>query len=183
MKTVSYWCIKYNEKKSNMMYFGKDFNSFSCAPITLNGGALEFVQEIKYLGVTVTSERLFSCSARKPRCSFYRSSNSILNVIRCPNTDVQMKLLYSICVPNLTYACEVVSYNDNDMKSLHTAANDAIRKIFGYNRWESIRSLRESRGYSSITEIFAYRKRNFERNLSSIGNSLIAHLSEILIDY
>ena len=94
-----------------------------------------------------------------------------------------MKLLYSICVPNLTYACEVVSYNDNDMKSLHTAANDAIRKIFGYNRWESIRSLRESRGYSSITEIFAYRKRNFERNLSSIGNSLIAHLSEILIDY
>ena len=166
-----------------MMYFGKDFNSFSCAPMTLNGGALEFVSEMKYLGVVVISGRLFSCSAKKPRCSFYRSSNSILNVIRCPSTDVQMKLLYSICVPNLTYACEVVSYNDSDMRSLHTAANDAIRKIFGYNRWESIRSLRESHGYSSITEIFAHRKSNFEQHLSRIGNPLITRLSKITIDY
>ena len=98
------WCIKYNEKKSKIMYFGRNFDSFSCSPMTLNGGALEFVHEIKYLGVTVTSERMFSCSAKRPRCAFYRSSNSILNVIRCPRVEVQMKLLYSICIPNLTYA-------------------------------------------------------------------------------
>ena len=179
---ADYWCIKYNEKKSKMMYFGRDFNSYSCTPMTLNGGALEFVHEIKYLGVMVTSERFFSCSAKKPRCAFYRSSNSILNVIRCPRTAVQMKLLYSICVPNLTYACEVVSYSDKDMKSLHTAANDAIRKIVGYNRWESIRSLRESHGYDSITEIFANRRSKFEKHLSRIGNSFITRLSNIPID-
>ena len=154
-------------------------DSFSCAPLTLNGGALEFVTEMKYLGIIVTTERSFSCSVKKARCAFYRSSNSILNVIRCPRTEVQMKLLYSICIPNLTYACEVVSYKDKEMRSLHTAANDAIRKIFGYNRWESIRSLRESCGYLSITEIFANRKLIFEQHLSQIGNSLITRLSHI----
>ena len=179
-KYAQYWCIKYNENKSKMMYFGKDFHSFSCAPLTLNGGVLEFVQEMKYLGVIVTSERGFSCSVKKARCAFYRSSNSILNVIRCPKTEVQMKLLYSICIPNLTYACEVVSYKDNEMKSLHTAANDAIRRIFGYNRWESIRSLRDSKGYSSITVIFANRKQIFEKNLSQIGNSFITRLAHFI---
>ena len=150
-KYADYWCIKYNENKSKMMYFGKDFDSYSCVPITLNGGALEFVHKIRYLGVIIKSDRNFSCSAKKPRSAYCRSSNSILNVIRSPNVDVQMKLLYSICIPNLTYACEVVSYDDNDMRSLHVAANDAIRKIFGYDRWQSIRTLRDSRGYSSVT--------------------------------
>ncbi len=176
---ANYWCIKYNENKTKMMYFGKDFNSFSCAPLTLNSRPLDFVQEMKYLGVIVTTERSFSCSANKARCAFYRSSNAILNVIRCPRTEVQMKLLYSICIPNITYACEVVSYKDKEMSSLHIAANDAIRKIFGYNRWESIRELRLSHGYLSITEIFANRKLVFEQQLSQIGNSLITRLSLI----
>ena len=34
------WCIKYNERKSKLMYFGKKFDSFSCASITLNDVSL-----------------------------------------------------------------------------------------------------------------------------------------------
>ena len=174
---ADYWCIRYNETKTKMMFFGKDYDSFSCAPLTLNDGILEFVREIKYLGVIITAERNFFCSPKKARGAFYRSSNSILNVVRCPSITVQMKLLYSICVPNLTYACDVVSYSASDMTSLHVAANDAIRKIFGYNRWESISSLRSSYGYSSVTEIFAQRKLMFEKRLTQIGNAFLSRLS------
>ena len=88
-----------------------------------------------------------------------------------------MKLLYSICVPNITYACDVVDYGNNDMQSLHVAVNDAIRKIVGYNRWESVKAIRESYGYLSVTEIFAKRKSTFEGQLSLIGNSLLSSLS------
>ena len=45
------WCIKYNDRKSKLMYFGKKFDSFSCSSITLNNAPLEFVSEWKYLGV------------------------------------------------------------------------------------------------------------------------------------
>ena len=150
---------------------------FSCAPLTLNDGLLEFVCEMKYLGVIITAGRSFFCSPKKARGAFYRSSNSILNVVRSPSEPVQMNLLYSICIPNLTYACDVVCYSASDLSSLHVAANDAIRKIFRYNRWESIAFLRNSFGYSSITEIFARRRMMFEQRLTQIGNAFLSRLS------
>ena len=161
------------------MYFGDDFNSITCSPLSLNGKDLEFVKEWKYLGVMVKSDKLFCTSVLKPRCAFYRSANSILNVLNKPSEDVQMKLLYSICVPCATYACDVIDYSNKDKQSLHVALNDAIREIFGYDRWQSIKDIRESFGYQSITEIFAKSKTNFERSLPSIGNSVLTFLQKL----
>ena len=169
----------YNEKKLKLMYFGKKFETFTCLPIFLNGVKLDFVNEWKYLGVLLKSDPKFSCSSKKSRCAFYRSSNSILSVLSGPSEVVQMKLLYNICVPIVTNACEVTSYSGKEMESLHVAVNDAIRRIFSYNRWESIKTLRESFGYLSVTEIFAKRKRNFEFKLPYIGNALLTFLHQL----
>ena len=171
------WCILYNERKTKLMYFGKGFESFSCAPIHLNGVSLEFVQEWKYLGVLLTSGKTFTCSSKKSRCSFFRSTNSILSVLRGPSDVVQMKLLYSVCVPIITYASDVVIFPHKEMESLHVAVNDAIRRIFSYQRWESIKDLRKSFGYLSITELFTRRKKNFETRLPQIGNATLSFLS------
>ena len=97
----------------------------------------------------------FLCSAEKSRSAFFRSANSILRVAGKPSEAVLMKLLYSVCVPNVTYACEVTDFKRKDIEALHVAVNDSIRRIFSYNRWESIKDLRESMGYQSITQIFA----------------------------
>ena len=173
------WCIKYNERKSKLMYFGKKFDSFSCASITLNDVSLEFVSEWKYLGVLLKSDARFTCSAKKCRNAFYRSSNSIINTLHGPSELVQMKLLYSFCVPIITYASDVVIFHNKEMESLHVAVNDAIRKIFSYNRWESIKVLRESLGYLSVTEIFAKRKKSFESKFTQVGNRAFLFLYTI----
>ena len=173
------WCIKYNERKSKLMYFGKKFDSFTCASISLNDVSLEFVSEWKYLGVLLQSDVRFSCSAKKCRGAFFRSSNSISNSLHGPSELVQMKLLYSICVPIITYASDVVTFHSKEMESLHVAVNDAIRKIFTYNRWESIKVLRESLGYLSVTEIFAKRKKSFESNFSRVGNQTLLFLYKL----
>ena len=175
---AKYWCIRYNETKTKAMYFGKGFKHFSCQPLLLNSKPIEFVPEWKYLGVTIVAEKEFLCSVKKIRANFYRSSNSILNVLKRPSEPVLMKLLYSISVPNVTYACEVSNYHYREKESLHVAVNDAIRRIFSYNRWESIRSLRTSLGYLSVTEIFAKRKASFESNLSNSENSVLRALSD-----
>ena len=122
----------------------------------------------------VKSDKNFSVSVRKPLSAFYRSSNSILNVLNGQSEDVQMKL-----IPCLTYACNVIDYSGKDKQSLHVALNDAIRKIFGYNRWQSIKDIRESFGFLSVTEIFAKRKSNFELSLPHTGNSLLTFLLKI----
>ena len=161
------------------MYFGKNFKLFSGVPLFLNRKPLSFVSEWKYLGVTLVTENGFYCSATGPRSSFYRSSNSILRVLKKPSEQVLLYLLYSICVPNITYACEVVSYSYKEKNSLHVAVNDAVRRIFSYNRWESIKVLRNSFGYLSVTEIFTKRKTCFDQNLCRVGNSLLIKLSQI----
>ena len=127
---AKYWCIRYNETKTKAMYFGKGFKHFSCQPLLLNSKPIEFVPEWKYLGVTIVAEKEFLCSVKKIRANFYRSSNSILNVLKRPSEPVLMKLLYSISVPNVTYACEVSNYHYREKESLHVAVNDAIRRIF-----------------------------------------------------
>ena len=123
--------------------------------------------------ISVITEKEFYCSVKKVRANFYRSSNSILNVLKRPSE------LVLICVPNLTYACEVANYYHKEKESLHVAVNDAIRRIFSYNCWESIRTLRSSLGYLSVTEIFAKRKANFEHGLLAIENSILCNLSTL----
>ena len=113
--------------------------------------------------------------------SFYCSANTILNVLNKPSEQVLMKLLYSSCVPILTYGCEVKRHTGREMTSLDVALNDCIRKIFGYHRWESTRELRKSLGYESVTEIFAKRSSRFMNGLSRTGNAVLIQLKSLSI--
>ena len=67
-------------------------------------------------------------------------------------TDIGLALtVYANCVPTLSYACAVKEYSARELMDCNTAVNDAIRKIFSFNRWESVRSLRKDLGFMSIT--------------------------------
>ena len=90
-----------------------------------------------------------------------------------------MNLLFSNCVPILSYGAETVEFSNSEMRECNTAINDAIRKIYSYHRWESTRLLRQSAGFPSIYEIFARRSRNFlngnHGNRNVVVSKLTAH--------
>ena len=92
-----------------------------------------------------------------------------------------MNLMYTNCVPILTYACEVKSYTSREMTRFDVALNDCIRKIFTFNRWESTRELRRSFGYDSILEIYAKRQRNFFSCLRLTGNPVLVKLRSLTL--
>ena len=158
------------------MFFGKSYASFSGCSLFLNGKKLDFVQQWKYLGITITTGVSFSCTSQKSLNTFYRSANSVLNVTKRPSECILMKILYDISVPHLTFACDVIDFPAKEMNRLHVALNDAIRKIFTFSRWESVKCLRESFGYLSITEIFSKRKRSFFHKIPRMGNLLLSTL-------
>ena len=181
----SEFCLTFNVKKSKVLFFGKTSNQI--CDLMLDGKPLEFVNQWKYLGVTVTAGPSLSFSARPALASFYRAVNSILSVLRKPDELVLMNLLYSNCVPILSYGAEVVEFSNSDMRDCNTAINDAIRKIYSYNRWESTRFLRETLGFPSIYEIFRRRSHSFiTGNLRSsndtIQRSTVIFLSERIED-
>ena len=98
------------------------------------GKSLTTVDRCKYLGVTVLAGKTFTVSEspflRKFRCSI----NTLLNVQQLSSEQILMKLSFTVCVPNLTYACDAFSYNVRQINAMTVALNDSIRHIFSYNR-------------------------------------------------
>ena len=128
--------------KSKTLLFGPSLNT-SIQPLILNGATIDFVENWKYLGTTVVSGKNLCFSSHDDLRSFYRSTNSVLSFLKSPNELVLMHLLYSICVPALTYAADVKVFSSAEMNSCNVALNNAIRRIISFQRWESTRSLRQ----------------------------------------
>ena len=147
------------------MFFGKNVTE---PKFTMYGNSLSYVTQYKYLGVIVVAGKHFSTSHLNPLIKFRSAANTVLNAHSKPSEHVLMKLLYSTCVPMLTYACETVSYSTKQFHSFNVALND--RRIFGYNRWESVHFLRLTLGYPSITDIFYRRNEQFLKDILHIGN-------------
>ena len=177
------WCVTYNPTKTKVMLFGSAYqpsNNTTIFPLYLNNSPIDFTDENKYLGIYVIAGKRFSSSSRKPLASFYGTANTILNVLRKPSEQVLMHLLYANCVPKLTYACEIRSHSSGEMSQMDVAVNDAIRRIFTFNRWESTRFLRKSCGYDSITEIFNKRRDSFHNKLQFTKNTVLIFLHSLL---
>ena len=174
------FCLSFNVKKSKILLFGKATVD-QITPIILNGKPLQFVSEWKYLGITVIAGNKLTFSAKPALSAYYRSVNSIMSVLRKPDETVLMNLLFSNCVPILTYGCETVEFSAGDMRTFNIAINDAIRKIYSYQRWESVRVLRQSAGFPGIYDIFSRRSEAFlKRNLKST-NQVIVQLTTLIL--
>ena len=106
------------------MVFGKA-NTDPITPLTLNSEAIEIVPSWKYLGCTIISGAKLSFSIASDLSSFYCSANAILRSRILQNELVQMNLLYSHCVPCLTYCAEVKKLTCGDMNKC--TLNDSIR--------------------------------------------------------
>ena len=87
-----------------------------------------------------------------------------------------MQLLYSNCIPKLTYGAAVKDLNATEKHQYSVAVNNAIRRIFGFRIWQSVRQIREYYGYSSIEVLFANAKTRFHRQLSGHSNSVLNFL-------
>ena len=72
-----------------------------------------------------------------------------------------MQLLYSNCVPKLTFGAPVKELNSSEMNQFNVAFNTAVRRIFGFQRWQSIRQLREVYGFDSIEMLFVKARKRF----------------------
>ena len=100
----------------------------------------------------------------------------MINSLYKPSEEVLLKLFFTDCVPILSYGLEVKDYLARDMRSLHVAMNDGIRKIFGWNRWESICELRDSFGYDDIYTMAEKRRRKFMSSIYHLNNPILPFL-------
>ena len=89
-----------------------------------------------------------------------------------------LQLLYTNCVPRLTYGAAVKDLSASEKQQLNVAVNNAVRRIFGFRR-ESIRYLREFYKYESIEVMFEKAKRKFNTSLMTHSNQILRFLSSL----
>ena len=101
-------------------------------PLVFNSQNVEFVKEWRYLGFYLTAGDTLGYSATNSLISFYRTSNCLINSVYKPSEEVLMRLLYTYCVPRLTYGAQDTSFNYRDTHSMSVALNDAIQPMAEY---------------------------------------------------
>ena len=165
------------------MVFGRRSTDIeSLCGLTLGDSTIEYVRSYRYLGFNVLSDVKFKFSSTESLRGFFGAVNSIMTLLTKPKENVMMQLLYSNCVPKLTYGAAVKDLTAAEKHQYNVAVNNAARRIFKFRYWQSIRQLREFYGYDSIEMMFAKAHRKFLVSIANHENGLLRFLYHLVVD-
>jgi hypothetical protein len=132
--------IKFNNKKSNCLMVGP-VKLDTPSAMHIPGSQIEWSEKMKYLGVTVKSGCKFAIDVAELRRTFFISVNSILSHCSYTSDIVRLELIEKHCLPILLYCIESLRLDDSALRQLNVWWNMVYRKIFGFNKWESVKNL------------------------------------------
>ena len=103
----------------------------TCKHLTIFGVNIGWVNETRFLGITITSNKEFNCSWDAAKRQFYCNSNVIIGRLgTSAPVDVLLKLLDSQAIPHLLYGISAATLSSKDIISLSYTYNNAFSKIF-----------------------------------------------------
>src|SRR5688572_3344356 len=105
--------------------------------------------------VTLVITRFNTESVRR---SFFSACNCIYARAKDLNELVHLSLQESYCLPILTYASAVVKYTVRQEDELNACWNSVYRKLFGFNKWESVKGFICGLGRLDLHHIIKDRK-------------------------
>ena len=139
-------------KTKCMKFYNRKCNSIPETAITINGAAIEFANEIKYLGYFLTSNN----NDNQHIGSLYRGlcirANMVLrNFSKCTN-DVKCLLFRTYC---MSFYCMSLLFKTrmSDVKRLNVCYNNSLRRLFNVGRQTSISQMCVQYGIPTFTEI------------------------------
>jgi len=106
----------------------------------LGQATIDWSDTFKYLGVHFIAGANLAVDLNVIKRKFYMSCNCILGNSRTMDDIVKLNLIESYCLPMLTYATEALRLTNSQLNELNVCWNSVYRRIFGFNRWESVRA-------------------------------------------
>ena len=177
------FCLKFNVNKSKVMVFGKfSQTTDTLGKLYVRDVALEYVTSYRYLGFHLLSDSKLRFSSTECLRGFFGAVNSVLSVLKKPSEHVLMQLLYSTCVPKLMYGAAVKDLTSNEKHQYNVAVNNAVRSIFKFRYWQSIRQLREFYHYEPIEVMFAKARKRFYASLVTHRNGTLRFLLSLVLE-
>ena len=158
--------IAFNPVKSKCICIGPNRHLIP-SDMTLSSGTIAWADKIKYLGIWICAGKKFTIDLSECRRKFCTCVNSILNKAKLTSDLLKLQLMESYCLPILTYAIECFNLNMTDLAQINYWWNSVYRKIFCYNKWESVRLLICKLQRLDFINIFYLRKFSFVNNLTN----------------
>lgn len=126
-----YLNLSLNAEKCCCLRIGPRFNAF-CAQMTcLDGTAITWVSQIRYLGIFIVSGRSFRCSIDEAKRKFNRAANSIFGkLFGSASEELILHLLKVKCMPILLYGSEACDLNKTMVQSLDFSVVRFGMKLF-----------------------------------------------------
>ena len=150
--------IQFNGNKSKCLFIGKNkFNSLNCR-LSINNVDLVWCDKLKYLGTYIKSDKSFKIDFSDMKGKYFASLNSILSRTKFCSDLVKLELIEKHCFPLLLYCIEVFNLDSCELCEINVCANAIYRKIFGYNKWESVKQCIYYLGRLDIFHIYKLRK-------------------------
>ena len=168
--------IKFNASKSNCMAIGPNINCVTPSDMFINGSTIHWVKCIKYLGVSIKSSKRFLIDLSETRRKFFMSINTILSKCKYNSDILKLELLEAHCLPILMYAVECINLTKVQIKEINSWWNSAYRKIFLYNRWESVKELIFRLGRLDVYHLINLRQIMFAKRISTNSNTAMCDL-------
>jgi len=173
--------LKFNVKKSVALRIGDRFN-FDCAPLTLDGHDLLYVQSVKYLGILIKSGRKMTCSFEHVRLKFYSTFNAIYRRSKSSDSElVTVELVRSFCIPLITYGLEALNLRATDELMLDNLLNNCLSKVFNVSHDKVVlHDIRCYLGLPSMRALCMIRCMKFMKKAERIDNIAVKTALHIL---
>ena len=173
--------ITFNVKKSVCMFFKCTVNKHcDNSTVFLSGNQINFVQEVKYLGVLLNPSMKTSIDVSRQTRKFYAQANMLLRNFRYCSNEVKCSLFKSFCT-NM-YCCPLwFNSTSSSVKKLKCSYNSVLRRLLCIRMPYSASAMFVTHGIPSFYELLRKCIYNFSERISSSSNSIIkACLSPII---
>jgi len=157
--------LQINFNKTCCIRIGKRF-SVNCGLTHVNNKSLTWVQETKYLGMTITANSKFSCNWHSVKQHFFVALNRILSSLGSnPQPKVVLSLFQSACTPILTYSIAALSLSSAELHSFAFAYNNIFHKLFKTNSKQIIEECQFFCGILPFNRLYDFHRFSFLRSL------------------
>lgn len=164
--------IVFNSAKSFLFKIGKACNETLCK-LKLHNDNIKWVDRLRYLGVHLCAGRTLKFDISVVLRKAYGAANSIFAKTKYVSDTVTLNLIESYVFPVLLYGVEAIVLTPKQLNEMSVCLNNIYRRIFGMNRWESVKLIQFFCGRLDFRNLYNYRRLCFVCKLSTSTNSAI----------
>lgn len=167
--------LQFNCNKSHCMVVGKAV-AVKLQSMLLGDTHIHWSQSIKYLGVYVTSGKTLKFDVSPMKRAFYAACNSIFAHTEGLNEMALLSLQEAYSLSILMYAAPALHVNVKQINELNVCWNMVFRRIFQYNKWESVRAVIDGCGRLDVKHLILLRRIQFYRRIFYTNDNVLHKL-------